>query len=183
MDEVSYYKHKYRAEVIVFNDNTLNLDRERFLALCRDMELIRLPWSAAIRCDNFDEEMAVAAKQAGASYFIVGVESFQQKRLDMMQKRVTVEEVKRTLELLDRHKLDYHANVLVGFENDTLEDIVDEVALAASYRKVYPAFVQPFTGLKVGKKRNITRYQHEQLQAMFTSHMKRGGKTPLPVAA
>jgi radical SAM superfamily enzyme YgiQ (UPF0313 family) len=94
-EEIDGYKAEYGVEMIVFNDNTLNLRKERWMTLCEGMKERNIGWGAAIRVDNFDEEMAKAAKESGLSYLVVGVESFKQSKLDEMNKRIKTEQITR----------------------------------------------------------------------------------------
>jgi radical SAM superfamily enzyme YgiQ (UPF0313 family) len=64
-NEIDKYVPKYKVETIIFNDNTFNLSKGRFMALCAGMKERKLRWGAAIRVEPWDEDMAKARK-AGA---------------------------------------------------------------------------------------------------------------------
>ena len=145
-EEVDHYKVKYGVSMIVFNDNTLNANKDRFLAICQGMKGRGLSWSAAIRVDNFDEEMASAFKQSGGVYFVVGVESFNQAKLDAMNKRVKSEQIIRTLDLLHKYQIAYHGYILVGFPGETFEGILQELATMPQGYNVFPSLVLPYVG-------------------------------------
>lgn len=147
-EEIKHYRKEYDIEVLIVNDNTLNVRKSRFMEFCDVMRGSGIGWSAAIRTDRFDEEMCVAAKDAGAQYFVIGVESFQQDRLDRMNKRSTVVDNLHTLDLLEKYKIRYHGNVIVGFDWETAQDIDRELdAIPAGYN-VFPALLQPFCGIR-----------------------------------
>lgn len=146
--EIDHYKAKYRIEMAVICDNTLNVRKDRFLAFCEGMRGRVLGWSAAIRTDRFDEEMAIAAKNSGAQYFVVGVESFSQDRLDRMGKRTTVSDNVRTLDLLHKYRIAYHGNLLLGFDWDAQGHITRELSTIPGNYNVFPCLLQPFIGIK-----------------------------------
>ncbi len=158
--EIDHYREKYAITSLVVCDNTLNVKKPRFMEFCDDMESRGLKWSAAIRTDRFDEQMAVAAKKSGCDYFVVGVESFVQRRLDMMGKKTFVADNVRTLDLLHKHGIKYHGNLLLGFEGETVIDIMAEFMAAPKKYNVFPSLLQPFVGIKAkpgifGKDREV----------------------------
>lgn len=146
--EIDYYRDRYKVEMLVVADNTLNVKKPRFMEFCDGMAARGIKWSAAIRTDRFDEQMAVAAKKSGASYFVVGVESFVQRRLDMMGKKTFVADNVRTLNLLHKHRINYHGNLLLGFEGETVSDVMAEFVAAPKGYNLFPALLQPFVGIK-----------------------------------
>jgi len=176
-DEIDNYIEKYNLDMIVFNDNTLNINKPRWMSICKR---IKIPWCAAIRCQPFDEEMARAAKDSNCRYLVVGVESFNQDKLDRMNKKIKSSQIVRTLDLLNGYKIDYHGNILVGFEDETASDITDELKTVPLKYKLYPAMVQPFIGTKNGKERKITEAEYKNLNNLFIAYVKNGGKTCYP---
>lgn len=146
--EVDVYRSKYGIELLIVNDNTFNVHKDRFMAFCEGMRRRGLAWSAAIRTDRFDEEMARAAKDSGAYYFVVGVESFNQDRLDKMGKKSSVTDNVRTLDLLNKYRIKYHGNILLGFDWDDQGHITRELSSVPGAYNVFPVLLQPFIGIK-----------------------------------
>ncbi len=73
--EIDYYRHRWDPDVIMFNDNTFNVRKDRFIEVCRGMRARELPWNAAVRLDGMDDDMCREAAEGGyCRYFIVGVE-------------------------------------------------------------------------------------------------------------
>lgn len=178
--EIDEYKEKYNIELIVFNDNTLNINKSRFINICREMEMRKIGWSAAIRCAPFDEDMAREAKKSGCAYLVVGVESFDQNKLDRMNKKIKSGQITKTLDLLHKYKIDYHGNILFGFKDETIEDINRELKSIPCKYSLYPAMVQPFIGTKIGKDKGISVSEYGNMNKLFISYTKDGGKTCYP---
>lgn len=178
--EIDFYHERYGCRRIIFNDNTLNVDRNRFLALCMGMK-DRATWGAAIRADIWDEEMTLAAKEGGCGYLIVGVESFNQARLDRMRKRIQVEQITRTLDLLQAHGIAYSGNVLVGFDEDSYSDVSAEVqSIPPQYTNVFPVMVQPFIGTQDAKTRALTMEEFRYLSGVFRDYIEQKGRYLYP---
>ncbi len=179
-DEIDLYVKKYKIDCIIFNDNTLNLNKKRYLEICNGMKQRKLAWSAAIRVDNFDEEMTKISKESGCEYFVVGVESFNQKKLDMMNKKITEAQTIKTLDLLHKHNINYHGNVLVGFSGETYEDIMNELKSIPSKYNVFPSFVRPFIGIKELCTHSLTAQEQDYLTNKFKEYIYSKGKYCYP---
>lgn len=177
--EIDFYSNRYGHEMTVFYDNTLNVNKKRFLQICEGMKS-RGAWTASIRCDKVDEEAVKAAKESGCKYLVIGIESFNQEKLDRLNKRIKVEQIYRTLDLLHKYKINYHGNVLVGFEDESYEDIVREISLIPKGSNVFPGLVQPFIGTRNGGKRSISEVEYSFLSNEFKSYATNAGMTCLP---
>jgi len=178
-EEIDVYLNKYKIELLVFNDNTLNIKKTRFLNLCAIMKTKHIAWSAAIRADNFDEEMAVAAKSSGCQYFVVGVESFNQERLNQMNKKLKVAELYNTLDLLHKYKISYHGNIILGLKTDTLETIKTELKNIPNGYNVFPVLLQHFSGVK--EKSSLNPQTRKFLNAEFTNYAKQNSMNVYPL--
>jgi radical SAM superfamily enzyme YgiQ (UPF0313 family) len=178
--EIDYYQQVYNPEMLVFYDNTLNVNKKRWMRLCQGMADRSLPWCMAMRVDKFDEDMTKAAKDSGCQYAVVGVESFKQSKLDRMQKGISVEQIHSTLELLHKYSIDYHGNILVGFDDETYDDIREEVRNIPKGYKVFPAMLMPFIGTKEGRDRKITEEQFNKLNTEFREYAENYKKVCLP---
>lgn len=156
------------VDMIVFNDNTFNFNKQRFMDIAGRMTK---PWSAAIRVDVFDEEMAIAAKDGGCAYFVVGVESFKQKKLDQMNKKITAKQIYSCLDLLHKYDIKYHGNILTGLPGESTEDIFDEVLSIPAKYNVFPVLVQPFVGTKY-QTRDISKDDAHNFSEMYAGIIK-----------
>lgn len=169
--EIDLYIKQYNIELVAFNDNTINVNKKYLLELCSSLVSRNVAWGASIRCDNFDEELAKAFKNSGCSYLVVGIESFSQHKLDAMNKKLKVSDIYKTLDLLHEYKIDYHGNILVGFENEAYQDVAYEVSLIPENANVFPVLVQPFIGTQNGKNRLISVQEEQYLTECFNSYI------------
>jgi radical SAM superfamily enzyme YgiQ (UPF0313 family) len=177
--EIDLYRKRYRPTMVAFQDNTLNVSRKRFMALCAGMKHRKLQWGCALRADKWDDEMARVAKDSGLIYVVVGVESFIQEKLDRMNKRIKVEQIVRCLDSFHKHGIPYHGNILVGFPWETHTDVMEEINGIPAFYNVFPAMVQPFIGTKY-RGRNMSDDEFNQLDAMFRSYAVDSGMTVYP---
>lgn len=172
-DEIDFYHAKWKIELIIVNDNTLNVHKHRFMEFCEGMKGRDIAWTAAIRSDRFDEEMCRAAKDSGVNYLLVGIESFMQERLNKMGKRTKVADNLRTLDLLEKYKIRYHGNLLLGFDWDSPDSLHKELASMQMGYNVFPVLYQPFIGAKA--KSGISGTERERLSSMFKDYAEGKG--------
>jgi len=142
--EVNRYIDTYNVSTIVINDNTLNTSLARLSDFCDMMRPMAIEWTAALRLDNLNEDLVRSARDSGLVYAVVGVESFDQQKLDAMNKSITVREVVAGLELLQKYAVPYTGNVLVSSE----EEIDNNMTLIRKYR-LYPTAIKKFVGNSV----------------------------------
>jgi radical SAM superfamily enzyme YgiQ (UPF0313 family) len=177
--EVDLYREKYDAKLICFNDNTLNVRKDHFLSICAGMKERDFPWTAAIRPDNWSDEMAKIAKESHLKQVVVGIESFRQDKLDRMNKKTTVDQIRSCLDSLHRHDILYHGNILLGFPWETYEDIISEIRDIPFGYHIFPCLVQPFVGTQF-RERLITKDQEIELDTMCREYAESSGMECLP---
>jgi len=176
VDQVMAEVESYGEVDIIFNDNTFNLSKSRFIDIAGRM---RRPWSAAIRVDKFDDDMAQAAKDGGCQYFVVGIESFRQDKLDRMNKRIKVEQITTCLDLLHKYGIRYHGNILTGLPGESTEDILDELREIPGGYNVFPVLVQPFVGTEY-KTRSISPEDAASFKALYADIAASRGMSMYP---
>jgi len=167
--EIDEYRAAYGVALIVFNDNTLNVRKDRFLTICEGMKERGLIWGAAIRADVFDEEMAKAAKDSGCHQLLVGVESFIDAKLEAMNKQITSAQIIAALDLLNKYEIGYYGNVLLGLPGESYDDIIAEVAAIPPGYAIRPILVKPHSGTEY-QTRSISDAEAQHLDKLFTEH-------------
>ena len=101
IEEMRQLYDEYGVEQVFFEDDLFTQNRKRVLDFCDAMarELPGKKWGAMARVDTVDYETLSRMKQAGCIELAFGVESGSQAILDLLKKRITVEQVKRTFKL------------------------------------------------------------------------------------
>lgn len=127
VDELVWLREKFGLKNFVFFDDTISLGRGRTMELFRLMKerVPGLKFGICTRVDLLDEEMAVAAKEAGCVEIGFGVESGSQKILDLAGKGIKLDQVRRAFALCRKHGLKSIASVILGLPGET-EETVEE---------------------------------------------------------
>ena len=101
IQELDILKKEYGARGIMFFDSTFTVDRRWMEEFCRESikAKIGLPWACNSRVDTVDEELLSLMKDAGCWAMLYGIESANQKSLDLMNKKITVQQNTIAVEL------------------------------------------------------------------------------------
>lgn len=144
----------YRAVSII--DDQFLWDKQRIIKICEGIAPFKLEWSCLARA-NFltDEELIRSLKKAGCAYIDLGIESFDQKILDDIQKDILVEDFFRAVKLLKKYDIPVELNILIGSSPlETKETIELTVKKTISLDPDYVLFslCTPFPGTEFYKK-------------------------------
>ena len=94
-----------RAETIYFTDDEFCIIRDKLLEFLHGAieEKLGVTFICFTRIDDLDEEVISLMAQAGFRTLNIGIESFQQEILREYHKNITVEQIDRTLKLLNKY--------------------------------------------------------------------------------
>ncbi len=101
-EEVKYIIRLYgRRKVFAFNDDSFNIKKEWVIEICRMLKALKISWwIRGFRADLATEEIADNLVDAGCSKVACGVESANNKALDVMRKDAKIEQIMRGVNIL-----------------------------------------------------------------------------------
>jgi len=162
ISEIEYLITNYKKKTVVIGDNTFNSNLERLDKFC-DLLIerkINIYWSASVRADNITPEIAQKMKKAGCYNVAIGIESANNKILEKIGKKTTIEKITEGIRMLKNAKIEIMSQYVIGSPFDTLDTIKESIAYARSSGCDFTNFytVLPFKGthqweyiLKYGK--------------------------------
>lgn len=118
------------AKEFFFVDDTFTVRRDRVLEICRKMTEAKLglPYKVSARVDRIDEEMIAALARSGCYSIHYGVESGSQRVLDILQKGVTVDQIRQAFRLTKAAGLRSFAYMMLGVPGETLEEMEQSIS-------------------------------------------------------
>ena len=124
-----------------FVDDTFYVKKEPSLAIVQALidRRVGMPWGARARVNNLDREMLEKFKESGCRRLHIGVEAGTDKVLKNLNKRITLEQVRRAFQLCREVGIDTMAYFIIGSPGETLEDVKSTLALAC---ELEPTMVQ-----------------------------------------
>lgn len=154
IDEILYNFEKISYTHFYIDDDTININKEHFMELCRLIKangLNQYPWACMGRGDLMDDEMLHAMKDAGCYAIKYGVESFDESVLAQSGKALdlkkNIENIKKTQELGIKVHLTYCLGML-GDTRATVEDTIRKsLELRADSRQY--SIATPFAGSRL----------------------------------
>ena len=132
IEEIKFLKDKYNIDGLHFYDDTLTINKERIAELCDKMiaEKINLPWACFTRVDCVDEKLLRKMKQAGCYQIFYGVECSNQRLLDIVNKGITIEQIKNAFKWTKQAGIEALASFIIGLPTETEEEARQTVNLA-----------------------------------------------------
>lgn len=150
--ELKYLKKNFKFKSVLFNDDTLNVNKKYLLELCNLIvkEKIEIPWVAYSRVDSVDKEIAEAMKKAGCFLVKIGYESGCNELLKSMKKgpRATTEQARKATKFFTDAGIQIHGTFVFGMPGETAETIRKTIDFAKELDLDFVQFsvAQPYPG-------------------------------------
>jgi len=132
--EIEECVNQYNLREFNFYDDIFTINRDKAIEICNKIikKKLRIYWICFARAGAIDDELAQIMKKAGCQKISFGLESGNQKILDLMGKRTTVEKGRKSVEIARRHGLEVHASFMLGNVGETAETIKETISFAKS---------------------------------------------------
>jgi radical SAM superfamily enzyme YgiQ (UPF0313 family) len=143
-------KERYRCEFIDFSDSLLNGVPNRLTALAEILiaERTDIGWTAFMRA-KMDPQTARLIARAGCSGVFIGVESFSDETLALMNKRRTEADNIEAIRSFLQAGIHVTAGFIPGFPGDSRHGFLHSVTVARQLQDEYPGMLElheePFT--------------------------------------
>ena len=155
VDEVRFLKEKYNVSYIAFSDELLMSSKKRTFELCQSFIDARLDihWDCNGRLNFADKDVLSKMKEAGCVFINYGIESLDDKTLEVMHKHLTKDMIIRGVENTLDIGISPGLNIIFGNINEPLSAIDDAVEFLFKYddhsqlRTIRP--VTPYPGTEL----------------------------------
>lgn len=131
--EMKEMERLYNSEFFSFADDSFTVSKKWILKLC---DLIKrekfkgyFRWTCNTKPVLIDEDIVVAMKEAGCVAIALGIESGNDAVLKRMKKGTTVEQARKAVDILNKHKVKFSGQFLIGMPWETEEQIMDTINL------------------------------------------------------
>ena len=129
-EEVSGIVERYHPDQLWYADDVFTISHPWLQKYSHELSLrgIRLPFETITRADRLQSEAAVQALSELGCYRVwIGSESGSQRILDSMERGVSVEQVRRAVQLARSHGIQVGMFLMWGYEDEQLEDVAATV--------------------------------------------------------
>ncbi len=145
VQEMEHLNSRYGVDVILFTDDYPSPDRERWegiidLLIEKNMG-IKILMETRAKDIIRDQDILHKYKKAGIIHIYVGTESTEQECLDYIKKDLSIEESKEALRLLREVGIVTETSMILGFPDETKENITNTLRLAIEYNPDFAHFL------------------------------------------
>lgn len=134
-------------------DDLVTEDHDWILEFSEKLQTKKLDlvWACQSRVDTLDDEMLCAMKVSGCVQIDFGVESGSDKTLKTMKKSTSVEAARRVFSMTKNSGIRSCATFIIGFPNETEQDMEETFNFAKEIRADYTAFyfLTPYPGTPI----------------------------------
>jgi radical SAM superfamily enzyme YgiQ (UPF0313 family) len=121
-------------DFLSFEDDFFTVNHKHCFSVCD--EIIRrnlsISWGAYARVDSVDRVLLEKMKEAGCTSLCYGVESGNQKILDLIKKKITVDKIREAAELSREVGYGFIASFIAGLPGETEETLEESMNFAKS---------------------------------------------------
>lgn len=128
-EEMLFRKERYGLNHFQFWDDALTINKERILTVCKHIRKLGVTWSCQTRADQLSEEVVKAMKRSGCREIALGIESGNQRVLDIAKKNLKVEDVRNAVKLMKKEGIRLIAYFIFGLPGENEESIRDTFEL------------------------------------------------------
>ena len=130
LDAMASVSKRLPVKMIQIKDDTFTTNKKRVLELCKRMQERNLGffWSCDTRVDLLSDELLREMRLAGCQRLSLGVESGSQRILDLIDKKITPDEILASTELAKRYGIKVRYYMMLGNRGETEETFGETLA-------------------------------------------------------
>jgi len=152
VDEMAECVEMGIREFLIYDD-TFTVNRDRVLAVCEEIRRreLEIGWDIRARVDCVDREMLKILEAAGCERIHYGVEAGTEKILKILNKGITLEQARETIDLTRKTGIETLAYFMIGSPTETREDILETIRFAVDLRAdyIHATILCPFPGTAI----------------------------------
>ncbi|MDD5111952.1 MAG: radical SAM protein [Candidatus Altiarchaeota archaeon] len=138
VDQMEYLSKTYGMREFQIIDDIFTLDKERVRKICDEIlkRNLKVKWMTpnGVRADSLDLDTLKLMKKAGCHYLYIGIESGSQRILDRIKKGLTLDQVRRAVNMVNDAGIRVGAFFMLGLPDETPEDMRKTIDFAKSLR-------------------------------------------------
>jgi anaerobic magnesium-protoporphyrin IX monomethyl ester cyclase len=130
LDAMESVSKRLPVKMIQIKDDTFTTNKKRVLALCKQMQQRNMGffWSCDTRVDLLSDELLREMRLAGCQRLSLGVESGSQRILDLIDKKITPDEILASTVLAKKYGIKVRYYMMLGNRGDTKESFHETLA-------------------------------------------------------
>lgn len=142
IEEIKYLVKNYGIKDLFFRDDTFTVDYDRVKKICEliKKENIQITFTTLARVDRVDYDLLRQMKDAGCWKILLGIESGNQKSLDLLRKGITIEQIKKAVENCRKLGIETDGFFMIGIPEETKADAINTINFAKKLKLDFAQF-------------------------------------------
>jgi anaerobic magnesium-protoporphyrin IX monomethyl ester cyclase len=130
LDDIEHALEKLPVKMIQIKDDTFTANKRRALEICNGIleRGLQFSWSCDTRVDVLTDELLGAMRRAGCQRLSLGVESGSQRVLNLINKKITVQQILRSTALAKSYGIQVRYYMMLGNRGETLDTFHETLA-------------------------------------------------------
>jgi len=128
-DELDLIQREYNPDTLWFVDDVFTISHKwlnEFNEALKEKRL-KIKYECITRADRMNEEVIKTLKDTGCFRVWIGAESGSQKVIDLMDRRVDVNQVREMIKLAQKYGIQAGTFIMVGYPGETEDDIEETI--------------------------------------------------------
>lgn len=152
VDELIKYK-SLGYDSVMFYDDSFTINRKRVVDLCKKIiyKKLNMKWMCFTRPDLVDSELLKYMKEAGCYLITFGCESGNDKTLELLNKKLTVEKNYKGIRLTSESGILAASSFMIGLPGEDYQDIERTIIFSKCSDLTYAFFpiFEPYKGTQI----------------------------------
>lgn len=153
VDEMELHVRQHGINDIKFFDDTFTVDRNRVVAICEEIRRrnLAVTWAARARVNTVDYDLLKLMRDSGLRSLSFGIESGNQRILDILQKGITIEQVVSAVGHCRKLGIEVLGDFILGNPGEKREEALETLSLARALCLDYAQFtiMTPYPSTKL----------------------------------
>jgi len=154
-EQIQHLRKMYKIRQVQFFDDTFTVNKPAVLELCRLLRenKVDITFSCYVRGDCFGEEMAKALKSAGCHQVMVGIETANERIMQIIQKPIKKERYADLVRIAHKYDMEVRAGFIIGSLGETWETMEESLQFAIDLDVDFfqPSVCTPYPGTALFK--------------------------------
>lgn len=126
MKDIQTLSQKYNTPYFFFTDESVPINTLREISQSLLKNRCNIKWMGGVRFENvLDNDLLETMSKSGCQKLVFGLESYNQRVLDLMKKGIKTEVVKRILDKCLQADISFHLYIIVGFPTETEKEAME----------------------------------------------------------
>ena len=144
---------------INFRDDIFTINKKWLAPVLKKLKQLKIIWGCETRADCVDRELLAQMKEAGCELIRFGIESFNQKTLDRLNKRVNVELVKQSIRDAQEVGItEIRLSMMLGLPGETDDDVQNTLKTCEEFSGVFFKFFSLYPAIGTELYNNLSKY-------------------------